>query len=105
MWQGIQDITDYKPTTISTPSSNASLPDELNHFFGHFDRDNKEVTIKAMLLVVHQPLTLSPTDVRVALCRVNAWKAAGSDGVPKRVFRTCALRDWSWLTSKLDYHP
>ena len=67
MWQGIQAITGYRPTNTSTPSSDASLHNELNHFYGHFDRDNKEVAIKAVLPADHQPLTLSPTDVHAAL--------------------------------------
>ena len=33
--------------------SNASLPDELNHIYGCFDRDNKEVAIKTLLPVDH----------------------------------------------------
>ena len=81
MWQGIQAIT-------SAPSSDAPLPDELNHF----DRNNKEVAIKAVLPADHQPLTHSPTDVCVALSRVNAWKAAGLDGVPGGVLRACAVQ-------------
>ena len=88
MWQGIQAITGYKPTTTSTPSSNAFLSDELNHFYGRFERDNKEMAIKA----VHQPLTLSPTHVRAALSRVNAQKAAGPDGVPGCILRACAVQ-------------
>src|SRR4029434_4150380 len=30
MWQGIQAITDYKPTNTSPQTGEASLPDELN---------------------------------------------------------------------------
>ena len=58
MWQGIQAITDYKPVNITPPSSDASLPEEFNLFYGHFDRDNKEVATKEVLPANHQPLTL-----------------------------------------------
>ena len=80
MWQGIQAITDYKPAHITPQSSDASLPEELNLFYGRFDKDNS----------VQQPLTLSPADVFAALSRINPRKAAGPDGVPGRVYRACA---------------
>lgn len=44
----------------------------------------------AELTADHQPLTLSPTDVRAVLSRINACKAAGPDGIPGRVLRACA---------------
>ena len=40
----------------------------------------------------HQPLTPSPSDVRAALSRVNARKAAGPDGVHAHVLRACAVQ-------------
>ncbi|KAK0152895.1 RNA-directed DNA polymerase from mobile element jockey [Merluccius polli] len=90
MWQGIQAITDYKPAHITPQSSNASLPEELNLFYGRFDKDNKEVAIKEVLPAGHQPLTLSPADVFAALSRINPRKAAGPDGVPGHIYRACA---------------
>lgn len=57
--------------------SGGVLPDELNHFYGSCDRDNKEVAIKAVLHADRQPLTLPTNDVHAALSRVSAWKAAG----------------------------
>ena len=36
----------------------------IYHFYGHFDRDNKEVASKAVLPADHQPLTLSHQCVR-----------------------------------------
>ena len=90
MWQGIQAITDYKPTNTTPQNNDASFPDELNSFYARFDRDNQEAAIKAVLTSDHQPLTLSSTDVCAALSRINARKAAGPDGVPGRVLRACA---------------
>ena len=90
MWQGIQAITDYKPTNTSPQTGEASLPDELNSFYARFDRDNQEAAIKAVLTTDNQPLTLSSTDVCAALSRTNARKAAGPDGIPGRVLRACA---------------
>ncbi|XP_030641384.1 NACHT, LRR and PYD domains-containing protein 12-like [Chanos chanos] len=69
MWQGIQNITDYKPPSTVPPSSSASLPDELNHFYARFDRENKEVTLKADLPPGELPLSLSSSDVCATLSR------------------------------------
>ena len=90
MWQGIQAITDYKPTNTPPQNRDASFPDELNSFYARFDRDNREAAVKAVLTTNHQPLTLSSTDVCAALSRINARKAAGPDGIPGRVLRVCA---------------
>ncbi|KAK3566076.1 hypothetical protein QTP86_025544 [Hemibagrus guttatus] len=44
MWQGLQHITVYRPTTSTTISSSDSLPDNLNTFYAHFETssDNTE---------------------------------------------------------------
>ncbi|XP_055513785.1 uncharacterized protein LOC129710655 [Leucoraja erinacea] len=34
MWQGIQAITDYRPSNTTPTSSDASFLEELNHFYG-----------------------------------------------------------------------
>lgn len=90
MWQGIQVISDYKPTKPSPPSPYTSFLNELNNFYARFEKDNHAPAIKAELAANHQPLTLSPTDVEAVLSRINAHKAAGPDGIPGRVLRACA---------------
>jgi hypothetical protein len=49
MWQGIQAITDNRPKTPTPTASDISISDELNRFYVHFDRDNKDPAIKAEL--------------------------------------------------------
>ena len=98
MWQGIQAITNYKSTKASPLISDASLPDELNTFYARFDRENTVTATKAALPANHQPLILSPTDVQAVLCRTNARKAAGPDGIPGRVLRACAVQLTGVLT-------
>lgn len=80
MWLGIQCITDFRPPSILPPSSSPSLPDELNFFYAHFARGNKEVNLKVDLTHGELPLSLSTADVCETLNRVNVWKAAGLDG-------------------------
>lgn len=90
MWQGIQTITDFKPPSTVPPSSYGSLPDELNYFYAGFDRAEKEVTLKVDLPPGELPRSLSTSDVCATPSRVNVRKAAGPDGIPGCVLRTCA---------------
>ncbi|KAI3374117.1 hypothetical protein L3Q82_005936 [Scortum barcoo] len=87
---GIQAITDHKPSNSTPTVMNVSFLNELNDFYARFDKDNKEKTIKPKPFDVHQTLTLSPTDVQNALSQINARKAAGPDGILGRVLRACA---------------
>ena len=90
MWQGLQAITDFRPSHASTLSTDHSFPDELNKFYARFDCNNNEVATKATLPANHLPLTLSPTEVKAALSRTNKRKAAGLDCIPGSVLNTCA---------------
>ncbi|KAI3355957.1 hypothetical protein L3Q82_017149, partial [Scortum barcoo] len=72
MWQGIQAITDYKPSNSTQTVMNVSFLNELNDFYARFDKDNKDMTIKPKPSDYHQTLTLSPTDVQNALSQINA---------------------------------
>ncbi|TKS65503.1 RNA-directed DNA polymerase from mobile element jockey [Collichthys lucidus] len=90
MWQGIQAITDYRPSNPTPTATDVSFLNELNNFYARFERDNRDTATKATLPADHQPLSLSPTDVHTALSRIKAHKAAGPDGIPGRVLRACA---------------
>ena len=37
MWQGLQNITDYKGKTSHVVDTDFLLPDKLNTFFAHFE--------------------------------------------------------------------
>ncbi|KAK3543291.1 hypothetical protein QTP70_014050 [Hemibagrus guttatus] len=63
MWKGIQTITDHKPSIQSLPTSNAFLPDELNHFFARFDKGIIHHTRNADPSTAVHPISLSTTEV------------------------------------------
>ncbi|KAK3508817.1 hypothetical protein QTP70_009615 [Hemibagrus guttatus] len=90
MGKGIQTITDHKPSIQSLPTSNAFLPDELNHFFARFDKGVIHHTRNADPSTAVHPISLSTTEVHSALSRVDPRKSAGADGIPGRVLRACA---------------
>ncbi|KAK3552753.1 hypothetical protein QTP86_022162, partial [Hemibagrus guttatus] len=89
MWQGIQEITNYK-TTPSACDSDSSLPDTLNDFYDRFEAQNNVAAMKTIPPPNDQVLCLSTADVRRTLCRVNSRKSAGPDNIPGRVLRECA---------------
>ncbi|XP_062848890.1 signal peptide peptidase-like 2 [Trichomycterus rosablanca] len=90
MWQGIQVISNYKPSNSIPVTTDVSFLNELNDFYARFDRDNRETATQTRLSADHQPLSLSSTDVYTALSQINARKAAGPDGIPGRALRACA---------------
>ncbi len=60
----------------------ATLPDELNTFYAHFDLLNKESAVFSTLPPEDQPRSVSTADVRRVLLGVNMCKAAGPDNIP-----------------------
>ncbi len=75
MWQGLQHITDYQQrrpqvTSSQAMSSQATLPEELNDFYGHFEAlssKHDRVTPPMEDPLLSASLSVSPTEVRQAL--------------------------------------
>ncbi|KAK3526456.1 hypothetical protein QTP70_027728, partial [Hemibagrus guttatus] len=72
MWQGIQAISDYKPSSSTMNDIDASFLNKLNSFYVRFERDNKEKGITTRPSADHQTLTLTSTDVYNVLSQINA---------------------------------
>ncbi|KAL0147888.1 hypothetical protein M9458_056809, partial [Cirrhinus mrigala] len=79
MWQGIQAISDYKPSHSTPTATNVLFLNDLNDFYARFERDNKETATKIASSTDHSPITLTSSDVYTTLSRINARKAAGPD--------------------------
>jgi hypothetical protein len=47
VWQGLKTITDFKGKLSRELPSDASLPDELNAFYAHFEASNTEECMRA----------------------------------------------------------
>jgi len=80
------------PSPCVTPQLSlwsSSLPDELNLFNARFDRENSEPTTKMANHPEHYVLQLSESELCRNFRRVKTGKAAGPDGVPRHVFKTC----------------
>ncbi len=94
MWQGINNITGFKGNKPATVKIAASLQDELNNFYAHFEADNTAHTESAPTPAAKEEsaLSLSVADVTRSFKRVNIRKAVGPDGIPGRVLRACAFQ-------------
>ncbi len=94
MWQGINNITDFKGNKPATVNIAASLPDELNLFYARFEAHNTAHTESAPAAVAEEvsAISISVADVTRSFKRVNIHKAVGPDGIPGRVLRACAFQ-------------
>jgi len=91
VWQGLQHITQYKQKP--TPENNdPTLPDQLNHFYSRFDRENttKASSYCGLTQAVPPdsdsglpppPFTVRPWEVKNLFTKVNIRKAAGPDNI------------------------
>ena len=90
VWQGVQHITNYRPSNLTAVDGEATLAEQLNHFFARFEVNSPEAA------TLHPPaqssftLTVEEHEVRRTLRAVNPRKAVGPDGVSGQVLRDCA---------------
>ena len=91
MWQGVQQITQYK-TRQRIEDSDVSLPDRLNDFFARFEAPGGPTRGGTGLSPPsgQTPVVISPADTRRTLAKINPRKAAGPDNVPGRALQACA---------------
>ncbi|XP_072900764.1 uncharacterized protein [Hemitrygon akajei] len=91
-WQDLQDITSYKAKPNSRNGGDASLPDELNAFYAHFERENITTAVKIPVAPEDPVISVSEANVRLSLkrLRVNPCKAEAPDGVPGKPLKTFA---------------
>lgn len=83
VWSGVQHITNYR-TNLNPVVSNASLAEELNHFFARFEVETPGTSSSHPgnnnFRVVEQ-------EVRRTLLSVNPRKAAGPNGIPGQTLK------------------
>ena len=89
VWQGIQHITNYR-ANLGTAEDDASLTEELNHFFARFEVKPSEAATPHPAAHRDTILIVEEHEMRRTLRAVNPMKAAGPDGVCGRVLKDCA---------------
>lgn len=90
VWQGIQQLTNYKGNKGPTTSNSSNLLAELNHFFARFELSEVEPAPALRANTNDLAPTVSTGEVRRVLRSINPSKAAGPYGIPGRVLRDCA---------------
>jgi hypothetical protein len=99
MWQGLQEITDYKKNS-HVLDTDVMLPDKLNTSFAHF----KDSTVPPSWLANKDcALSFSVADVSKTFKVVKPSKATGPDGIPSRVIRACAEQLAGVFTDTLNH--
>ena len=68
--------------------SDTTLPDQLNHFYARFDRDNTDPA-PVLTYICEQPFCIQEREVKRTIRRLNARKAPGADGITPRLLQTC----------------
>lgn len=91
MWWGIKCITDYNRKNVECPSD-PSLPDALNSFYARFEATNNTTATRLISVPDDLPPSVTATEVRFTLQKINPRKAAGPDGIPGHVLRDCACQ-------------
>ncbi len=90
VWQGVQHMTNYRPSNHSATDSDPSLEEELNHFFARFEVEPTGTAKTNPPADSSHILMVEEHDVRRTLRAVKPRKATGPDGVPGQVLRDCA---------------
>lgn len=78
VWQGIQQLTNYRGTDITSEETRASLAEELNIFFSCFEALPQQSSPKPAQFhpaPSSKPLTVQVREVEQVLSRVNNRKA------------------------------
>jgi len=88
VWQGLQQITNYKSRPNSTALNDGSLAEELNRFFARFETNRTPTTVH-----VPPPKINTPTfELRHVLRLVYLRKATRPDGIHSKVLQACAVQ-------------
>jgi hypothetical protein len=103
MWQGLQTIADDKGRPSCELPNDASLSDELNDFYAHFEVNNTEPCMRAPAVPENCVIALSVADASKTCKQVNTCKAAGPEGIPVCVLRPSADQLASILTDIFNF--
>ena len=94
VWQGLQNITQYKQRAGTSDDLDPTLPDRLNEFYCRFDDKNPDLGHRPPLpddpSLLTPPFVIQEAEVRNLFKRQNTRKASGPDNVSTSALRSCA---------------
>ena len=92
VWQGLHQITQYKPSASVIYKADPSFPDQLNDFYSRFDKLNTSPGQRPLAtdIPLSLPFTVNVADVRTLFKRLSTRKASGPDNISSYTFKNCA---------------
>ena len=92
VWQGLRQITQYKPSASVIYNADPSFPDQLNDFYSRFDKLNTSPEQRPLPTdtPLSPPFTVNVADVRTLFKRLSTRKASGPDNISSYTFKNCA---------------
>ncbi|KAI0224792.1 hypothetical protein LSAT2_024205 [Lamellibrachia satsuma] len=92
VWQGLHQITQYKPSASAIYNADPSFPDQLNDFYSRFDKLNTSPEQRPLPTdtPLSPPFTVNVADVRTLFKRLSTRKASGPDNISSYTFKNCA---------------
>ena len=92
VWQGLQQITQYRQSTAAIDNSDPSFPDQLNDLYSIFDKLNTSSEQRPLPAgtPLSPPFTVQEAEVRKLFGRQSTRKASGPDNVSISTLRNCA---------------
>ena len=83
VWQGLRQITQYKPSASVIYNADPSFPDQLNDFYSRFDKLNTSPEQRPLPTdtPLTPPFTVNVADVRILFKRLSTRKASGPDNI------------------------
>ncbi|XP_070183447.1 uncharacterized protein [Littorina saxatilis] len=94
VWQGLQQVTQYKKKPAASDDHDPTLPDKLNSFYCRFDEKNPNPGYRPSLpddpLLLIPPFTVQEAEVKKLFKQQNVRKASGPDGVSTAALKCCS---------------
>ena len=90
VWQGLRQITQYKPSASVIYNADPSFPDQLNNFYSRFDKlTHRRNSAPYPHTPLSTPFTINVADVRTLFKRLSTRKASGPDNISSYTFKNC----------------
>ncbi|XP_070182229.1 uncharacterized protein, partial [Littorina saxatilis] len=94
VWQGLQQVTQYKKKSAASDDHDPTLPDKLNSFYCRFDEKNPNPGYRPSLpddpSLLIPPFTVQEAEVKKLFKQQNVRKASGPDGVSTAALKCCS---------------
>ena len=109
-WKGLKTLTGFnmKKSCLPDVPDNKKFADELNEFYARFDQldftEERKVLIEELVNKNDDNISITETETRKDLSKINPRKSNGPDGLPGKVLKECS-QQLSHIVTRLLYIP